>query len=256
MTETSQKNLFFRAQRMGIDLSPGILLQNARYRQATNPIPSIVIGEYNQRGGWVAPGGSKVPVSLQSLPKIGDGKALAGSIVEIDWTNDDGETKKRKELVAFQDGDAWYVLIRTGVLGYGRGVMNDYLKLLGELQETGDSIFSHGSYGLDGGAVEIGSGEGQLDIPDVKAELVKHGRARNFLDRGIPAYTYRLWRVPPGAMLLDRDINGELRRTVGEPDTPRVVDATGYEQVFEDLEEKRRQERAAERKRARQKVES
>lgn len=240
-------NLFYHSGREGKDLRDGVLLQNARYRDMPAPIPSIVLGGYHH--GWVEKGGRKIPVGLKAPPLIGsNGRALVGSIVEVEQIGADGKTHKRKQLVAPQEKGVWYLTCRTGLLGHGSGTKADYIKLLGDLQDTGGMPVAHGSFSLDGGAVKLAEGESAgVDLVEVKADRVVWGRSQRFLDGlGIPDSLFDEWRIPVGAEVLRRDIDGTLIRYIGGKDALLIADAKGYEKWFERLEEDRKTKRAAE----------
>lgn len=229
-------NLLFLSRRVSKELFRGVELKDAHYADSRDlQIPSIILGGY-RKGGWLTEStGSKIPVdpALQDLPEIGNnGRALAGSIVEMDFTRKDGTQGKRKTLVAPREEDVFYLTVKTGLRGDGDGVMRDKLALLGEIRGSGGAkkMVPHGSFSLDGGAVEVGSGIGAgLELGTVEAELVKWGRSRNHVDAGVPAYTFRQWRMPVGSALLVQEIDStDLIRVVATSEGLRIVDANGY----------------------------
>jgi hypothetical protein len=237
-------NLFFLSRRLDREMKRGVQLQDAHYADSKDlALPSIILGGY--RNGWlIEKTGSKIPVdpNLRDLPVISDrGKAIAGSIVDMEYERKDGTKGKRKTLVGPCEEDVFYLTVKTGLVGDGDGVLRDKLKLLSDLKAGGRKMVPHGSFSLDGGAVELGSGVGDgLELGTVEAELVKWGRSQSGVAPGVDRYTFRQWRMPVGSSLLVQEIDSaDLLRVVATREGLQIVDANGYAAVFEHLEEKR-----------------
>lgn len=178
-----------------------------------------------------------LPIDMKSRPEIFGDKAVSGSVItqQVDG-------KDFKVLAAYKENGIWYALCRTGLLVKGGGIVSDLIAL----QDSGVNFKAHGSFSLDGGAVKVGSGKG-IELAKVPAERMRWFISRNVpgLDN-IPQYRHDFWKIPVGAAVLVRDITGRLSRLVGEKDGLRVVDASGYNEVFDGLELARVEARKAE----------
>src|SRR5262249_55057422 len=121
-------------------------------------------------------------------------------------------------------------------------------------------LVSHGSYSFDHASLRIATAENEAAL----AELLKdpsvafNAPAAERMDvkvigksipivggRKIPETSYVLWRMPFGAVLLIRDVNGKLTRLVAQKDGIRTVDASGYAKFFPMLEEAHHKARLA-----------
>jgi hypothetical protein len=177
---------------------------------------------------------------VNDRPEFRGEKIVRGSIVKTD--GDAG----RDVLVAHRDENAYYVLVRTGLRLIEGSTANDLMAL----GASGINLMSHGSYSFDTGSVRIADASNENDlganIGRVSAErLDTKTMGRNIRLIGCPESTFVLWRVPVGAVLLVRDINGKLTRLVGEKDGLRVVDApANLGMFFDHLEVAHRQQRA------------
>ncbi|HWO07267.1 MAG TPA: hypothetical protein VNM40_01630 [Candidatus Paceibacterota bacterium] len=250
-----EPNLFFSHLRRNKEVFEGNILQDARYKDWESPIPSLILGGFAR--GWVEPGGAKIPVDFDNPPSLDlrSGKALRGSIVEVEVEilGADGQPvkRKRRKLAEYNENGVNYLHLVTGLVGQGSGVMADRMALLSELK--GGKAFPHGSFSLDDGATKVVAGEGEgLDLPSdvvatVKAERVRWGRSQRFLD-GAPVYIHSEWRMPWDSQVLAMEIDGRLYRYVSSKLGIARVDANGLERTYKLLEEKRRADREAERK--------
>lgn len=181
--------------------------------------------------------GPSLPIDDKNRPEIVGEKAVSGSVIthQVDG-------KDFKVLAAYKENGIWYVMCRTGLLVKGGGIVSDLIAL----QDSGVNFKAHGSFSLDGGAVKVGSGKG-IELAKVPAERMRWFISRNIpgLDQ-IPQHRHDFWRIPVGAAVLVRDITGKLTRLVGEKDGVRVVDASGYNELFDGLEHARIEARKAE----------
>lgn len=168
-----------------------------------------------------------LPIDMKSRPEIVGEKAMSGSVITQQVNG-----KDFRVLSAYKQDGKWYALCRTGLRVIRGGIVEDLIAL----QDSGVDFKAHGSFSLDGGAVKVGSGKG-IELAKVPAERLRWFVGRNVpgLDN-IPQYRYDFWEVPVGAAVLVRDITGRLSRLVGDKDSLKVVDASGYQQVFEGLE--------------------
>lgn len=172
-----------------------------------------------------------IPVSTQQKPLLTrDGlRALLGTFQKLPTESGEKMFLTNKEA----SDDAYYVHLQTGFSVGLNGQIDGHLNrlLLEGVQPT-----SFGSFSLDGASVQIEEAEG-LELSKEQAT-----RLRWSVSRGV---RHDLWRIPSGAAVLVRDVNGIIFRIVAEGNDVRIVDATKYEKVFEDLEDKRAQRNAA-----------
>lgn len=202
-------------------------------------LPSIVLGPKPRNDGSTVRWAKVIAPDVNDRPEFRGEKIVRGSIVKV---GDSG----RDVLVSHRDEHAYYVLVRTGLRLIEGSTANDLMAL----GAAGINLKSHGSYSFDSGSFRIADASNENDlgasVGRVAAERLDTktmGRKMHLI--GCPESTFVLWRVPVGAVLLVRDINGKLTRLVGEKDGLRVVDAPANLGVFFDqLEDAHRQKRA------------
>src|SRR5262249_36170314 len=152
------------------------------------------------------------------------GRVMQGSILRTAE-----EDTARDYVVAYRDDDAWYVLVRTGLFAKdGDKGMADRLEIQKEHE-----IVSHGSYSFDTASIRIATGEDQVDggvdggsfFSSVAAERMSvkalGGRIPLIGGGYCPRTSYVLWKMPFGAVLLIREVNGKLVRLVSQRDQLR-----------------------------------
>lgn len=211
-------------------------------------IPTLVVGpQLRARNDKPVRWARVIPPGTNDLPQIsklrgGEGdRILRGSIVieQVDG-------KDRSFLVSHRDEKAYYVLVRTGLMSRDGSVLADRLKL----QQEGPLV-THGSYSFDHASVRVATAENEAGLSEllqnpasgvgrVAAERLRYKAIGKSIDLGsgvrCSQTAYVLWRMPFGAVLLIREIDGKLTRLVAQKDQLRVVDATGYATFFDQLE--------------------
>lgn len=215
------------------------------YGDRKGAVPSLVVGpQLKAKNERPVKWARIIPPGLKDFPKFAaDGdrgeKIMWGSIVH------EGEGNANKAfLVSHRDEAAYYVLVRTGLMAVNGSTAQDRLNI----QKDGDLV-THGSYSFDNASVRVAMAENQDDLrkaltnPDfglgrVAAERIgAKAVGRKIPLLGSPASSYVLWKMPLGAVLLVREVNGKLTRLVAEKDRLRVVDATSYGTFFDRLED-------------------
>jgi hypothetical protein len=227
-------------------------------------VPTLVVGpQMKAKSDRPVKWATVIPPGADDLPSIdrprgGDfDRIVGGSIIK----NVDGEGKEQSFLVSHRDENAYYVLVRTGLkVAFGPngsdGGMQDRLNIQKEHE-----LVSHGSYSFDKASIRIATAENEAEIKelldDPKRSLFTSvaaermgvkvvGKSVALLGgRKCPQTSYVLWKMPIGAVLIVRDVDGKLTRLVSQKDQLRVVDASGYEKVFPMLEEAHEKARLA-----------
>jgi len=215
------------------------------YGDRAGAIPSLVVGpQLRAKNEKPVKWARIIPPGLKDFPKFAaDGtrgeKIMRGSIIQVE----EGD-KKKSFLVSHRDEQAYYVLVRTGLMAVNGSTANDRL----EIQKDG-ALVTHGSYSFDNASVRVAMAENEAELrqaltdPNFGVGRVEAERlgvkavGRNIPLLGCPASSYVLWKMPIGAVLLIREVNGKLTRLVAQKDQLRVVDATNYSTFFDRLEE-------------------
>ncbi len=220
------------------------------YMQRQGNVPSLIVGPQMRRKTDTPVKWAKViPPGMKDLPQYDrprggdDDRIMRGSIVNV---QDGGE--QRSFLVSHSDEKAHYILVRTGLITHsGDGGMRDRLNI-----QKDKTLVSHGSYSFDLASIRIAAADNEDKIKDIVSDpSLKFGTvAAERMDVKVigkriplmgggycPQASYVLWRMPFGAILLIRDVDGKLTRLVSQKDQLRVVDAVGYAGFFSQLEE-------------------
>ncbi len=236
-------NLYFFMPR-GQGLTTGIRSDLLPDSVAKIALPSVVVGGI-ARNGKLRKGASVVPALLTDRPLFDQhNKIIRASAIDQDI----GDGKTRKVLASHKDGNDWIVLIRTGFQFGPQGMMGDYMDLAskGELK-------AHGSFNFDKktGAFKLAEGrEEKADFGTAAAEKIGSVQGKNI--RGLPysPVNFDFWRIPEGAVVIIRDVNGKSCRLIGGKTQLLEQDATGYDKFFdrlfmEDMEEREKIAKAA-----------
>lgn len=210
----------------------------------------LVLGGFIDEKAVPTRGSAVIPADLTDMPVVRGDKVVLGSVVEQVLT--DG--RKTKIITSLKDESrrCYYVTVRTGLVRKDGGVMQHRAELM-----NAGGVHPHGSFSLDGGAIDLAAAGLDLELGSIPANQlrwsVKHG---NLSGLNMPERIFRLWEVPVGAVVLVGEVDGELTRLIGEEGGLRVADADGkdYRTAFNELESKRQQEAAANRKRYRERT--
>jgi len=219
------------------------------YAKRHGYVPSLVVGpQLKMRSERPVKWATVIPPGMEDSPEFfrprgsADDKLVRGSIVQIE---EGGE--KHNYLVSHRDEKAYYVLVRTGLMVQNGSTVQDRLNIQKDAE-----LVSHGSYSFDHASIRIAAAENQSTIGEIvgNPNLAVGRAAAERMDvkvigksiplvggRKVPETAYVLWRMPFGAVLLVRDVNGKLTRLVAQKDQLRVVDASGYAKFFPMLEE-------------------
>ena len=227
---TKKTNLFFsypRTERM----IPGLRVEPIKRGATAFPAPCVVLG--SAHNGRLLKGSAAIPLDFSNPPELGNEKVFAGSF---------GETPEGGlHLMALNhdEPDVSFVLVRTGFIFTDGGVMGDLGRMMQAFKAEGKEpkLWTHGSVALHATAQQMlltaHTGE---QLPQAEAQAVKTvvGHRPGL---GMPAYVYRLWKMPDDSALLIRDVSGVIYRVVNEKHRTDRVDATGqhYHDMFEML---------------------
>jgi hypothetical protein len=211
-------------------------------------VPSLVVGpQLRLRTERPVKWARIIPPGMDDLPEYyrarggDDDKIIRGSIL----TKDEGG-KKKSFLVSHRDEGAYYVLVRTGLKVMNGSAVQDRLEI-----QKDSNLVSHGSYSFDNASIRIAIADNEAalgvftdpnaSIGRVAAERLDTkviGKRVNLIGGGsCPQTSFVLWKMPIGAVLIVRDVNGKMTRLVAQKDQLRVADATGYANLFPKLEE-------------------
>ncbi|RJR13127.1 hypothetical protein C4585_02605 [Candidatus Parcubacteria bacterium] len=234
------------------------VINGIRFREEPNPeleskipLPTMSIGP-----DW-AKWRKVIRAVIGDAPSYKDDKIWRGSVIK-DPKDPQG---KRDVMVTYRDENANYVLVRTGVRYIERGGTKSKANFWTELAERGvEKGLRHGAYSFHKEAVDnirtvrVATAE---DIEQIAAGKMKdlrvHTDPKDFgtveatkvgapitLGRnnkqGFPDSVFILWRMPFGAVLLVRDVDGRMSRLVSTKRGIEWKDATDYEDFFEDLD--------------------
>lgn len=251
-------NFFFFSAR-ATDVYNGVRASEVAdpYQQRKGLVPSLVVGpQLLMRTDKIVKWATVIPPGLNDIPEFhqprgGDHtKIIRGAIEQKEV-----EGKKENFLVSYRDENAYYVLVRSGLQRVNGSIMQDRLNI----QKDGE-LMTHGAYSFDTGSVRIATADHEQTLKDAFADPnIAFGRvAAERMDVQVVGKAFRLvggimcsqtsyvlWRMPFGAVLLVRDVNGKLTRLVSEPSCLRPVDASGYAKFFDILEEEYRRHQAA-----------
>ncbi|RJQ35496.1 hypothetical protein C4556_00135 [Candidatus Parcubacteria bacterium] len=215
------------------------------YGNRAGVVPSLVVGpQLRAKNEKPVKWARIIPPGLEDFPKFAaDGtrgeKIVSGSIIQVE----EGDLKK-SFIVSHRDEQAYYVLVRTGLMAVNGSTANDRL----EIQKHGELV-THGSYSFDNASVRVAMAENEAELRHAltdptfsmgKVEAERLGAkavGRNIPLLGCPASSYVLWKMPIGAVLLIREVNGKLTRLVAQRDVLRRVDAKNYGSFFDRLED-------------------
>ncbi|OGG48570.1 hypothetical protein A2704_00510 [Candidatus Kaiserbacteria bacterium RIFCSPHIGHO2_01_FULL_54_36b] len=235
----------------------GTVVKGVRYREEPNPelesqipLPTMSIGP-----DW-AKWRKVIRALVKDAPNYKDDKIWRGSVVK-DPSDSEG---KRDVMVTYRDEEANYALIRTGVRYVERAGTKSKANFWTELAERGvEKGLRHGAYSfhkeaLQGRSVRVATAEdieliaaGKMkdiriqtnpnDFGTVEATKVGNPITLGRNNRqGFPDTVFILWRMPFGAVLLVRDVDGRMSRLVSTKFGVDRVDATGYEDFYEELD--------------------
>lgn len=266
MAQSANKNFHFFSARMDHTIA-GIRASEVAdpYALRQGVVPSLVVGpQLKTKNDKPVRWARIIPPGVNDLPRFeADRNTNGHKIVSGSIHQEKEGDKERSFLVAYRDGEgAYYVLARTGLVVRNGSTMNDRL----EIQKDG-KLVSHGSYSFDHASIRIAAAENESTV-DAALKDPNAGFGRVAAERlktkalgkqipliGCPETSYVLWKMPIGAVLLIRDVNGKLVRLVAERTQLRYADATGHNGYFEDLQEtfrlmqqKKRAEREAAKK--------
>ena len=213
-------------------------------------VPTVVIGP--KRAPW-----SKFirPIS-NDAPLYDHNKVWRGSIIK----DPNDERQKRDVMVEYRDDESNYVLVRSGLRMIERGGTMSKGNFWQLLADQSKSAVTHGAYSFDREAVQ---GHKSIRIATAEdAEQIAEGKLRNVMTEpdfkmgnvaaermgtlsigrkikgvGCPETVYVMWRMPFGAVLLVRDVDGKMSRLISSKAGVRRVDAPGYEDFFEAFDE-------------------
>lgn len=201
-------------------------------------LPSLVIGPSPRIKNTKPIKWAKViSPKLDDRPAFAGDKIVRGSIVK---------EADEHVIVSHHDEQANYVLVRTGLKVIDGSTANDWMQLMAD----GVQPKTHGSYSFDNGSVQIAFANDEEKLKQALTDPNVGGMGKVAAERldakavgrripllGCPQSSYVLWRMPFGAVLLVRDINGKLSRIVSHKDGVRRVDADKYDVFFEELED-------------------
>jgi hypothetical protein len=182
-----------------------------------------------------------IPIQKDQPPILSrDGnRAFSGTFKKVDQ----GGVKKLVLRTREEDDNAFYVHVQTGFSVDSRGTIEGDLNKLILESSDGFQIATPGSFTLDGASAQLEASEG-LEFGSTPAERLRWSASKAHGLIGAPGVRHDLWRIPEGAAVLVQDVNGILFRIVNEKSELKVVDASKYAGVFNDLEQKRRAEAA------------
>ena len=214
-------------------LIPGLRVELIKRGANGFPAPCVVLG--SAQHGRLMKGSAAIPLDFSNPPELRNDKVFAGTF---------GETPEGGlHLAALNDNepDVSFVLVRTGFIFTDGGVAGDLGRIMQafKTERKEPKLWTHGSTALHAAAQEMlltaHTGE-QINLPKVEAQAVKTvvGYRPGL---GMPAYVYRLWKMPNDSALLVRDVSGVIYRVVNEKHRTDRVDATGqhYHDLFEML---------------------
>lgn len=219
------------------------------YKLRMGLVPSLVVGpQLKLKSDRPVDWAKVIPPALNDLPEFHrpggseHDKLVRGSIIQ------EGEgDQKRNFLVSHRDENAYYVLVRSGLQRINGSTVADRLKI-----QQDSELVSHGSYSFDHASIRLAAAEDVTKInaaignPNVaigskaaeRMDVKTIGKSITLVGgRKIPETSYVLWKMPFGAVLLVRDVNGKLTRLVAQKDRLRAVDAAGYAKFFDMLED-------------------
>ncbi|MEK7601244.1 MAG: hypothetical protein AAB480_01785 [Patescibacteria group bacterium] len=221
-------NLFFLMPR-GEGLTAGVRSNLLPDSIAKIALPSVVVGGIS-RDGKLRKGASVVPALITDRPMFDQrNKMIRASVIDQDI----GGGNVRKVLASHKVGNDWIVLIRTGFQFGPQGMMGDYMDLASK-----GVLTSHGSFNFDktSGAFKIAEGrEEKSDFGQVAAEKIGSVSGRKIKALGYSPVNYDFWRIPEGAVVIVRDVNGKTLRLIGGKVQLLEQDATGYGKFFDSL---------------------
>jgi hypothetical protein len=214
------------------------------YGERNGLIPSLVVGpQLTMKTEKPVRWAKIIPPGMNDVPDFVSGersdKIVRGSIIATEV-----EGGKRHILVSHRDEKAYYVLVRTGLKAVNGSIVQDRLNI----QKDG-SLVTHGSYSFDTGSIRIAAANNESDIQKVLGDpnanigtvaaerLDSKAIGKRIPLLNCPQSSYVLWRMPYGAALLVRDVNGKLTRLVATKAELQVRDAIGYDAYFNGLEE-------------------
>lgn len=224
-------------------------------------VPSLVVGpQLKLKTDRPVTWAKVIPPGLEDSPEFfrprgsDDDKLVRGSIIQVG----EGE-EKQNFLVSHRDEQAHYVLVRSGLKRVNGSTVQDRLNIQKDTEPM-----SHGSYSFDKASIRIAAAEDEAKIGEIvnnpnlaigkvaaeRMDFKAIGKSITLVGgERVPETAYVLWRMPFGAVLLVRDVNGKLTRLVSQKDQLRPVDASGYAKFYPMLEEAyvkaRRAEKAA-----------
>ena len=221
-------NLFFCMPR-GEGLTAGVRSNLLPDKFAKITLPSVVVGGIS-RDGKLRKGASVVPALITDRPMFDQrNKMIRASVIDQDI----GDGKVRKVLASHKEGNDWIVLIRTGFQFGPQGMMGDYMDLASK-----GVLTSHGSFNFDRdvGAFKIAEGrEEKSDFGKVAAEKIGSVAGKKIKALGYSPVNYDFWRIPEGAVVITRDVDGKMLRLIGGKAQLLEQDATGYGKFFDRL---------------------
>ncbi len=229
---TADANLMFvngiRGRDVTDNLIAGIRAEFFPDEVLKKTLPSVLVGSLQH--GKPAKGSIVVPTLVTDKPLFSkDGKVLRGSVT--DQTVDD--KTKRKVIVSHKQGNDWIVLVRTGLRVGKEGMLGDFA----DLSNKGE-LTTHGSFNANknSGAFELAkSREEKAAFGKVDAEQLWQAKSKKIAGLNMPKTDYTFWLLPEGAVILVRDINGQMVRVIGGKTQVLIEDATGYEKFFDRL---------------------
>ena len=228
-------NLFFSYPRTN-RLIPGLRVEPIKRGANAFPTPCVVLG--SAHNGRLIKGSAAIPLDFSNPPELGNEKVFAGSFGEVPNSG-----LNLTALNADEPGVS-FVLVRTGFIFTDGGVMGDLGRMQQAFRAEGKEpkLCNHGSVALHAAAQQMlltahsGAQVDEVDLPKAEAQAVKTvvGYRPGL---GMPAYVYRLWKMPDDSALLVRDVSGFIYRIVNEKRRTDMVDATGqhYHDMFEML---------------------
>ena len=219
------------------------------YKLRKGLVPSLVVGpQLKQKTDRPVNWAKVIPPGMEDSPEFfrprgsDDDKLVRGSIIQV------GEgDEKQNFLVSHRDEQAHYVLVRSGLRRLNGSTVQDRLNI-----QKDHELVSHGSYSFDRASIRIAAAENEVRIGEImsnpnlaigtavaeRMDVKVIGKSIALVGGAkIPETAYVLWRMPFGAVLLVRDVNGKLTRLVSQKDQLRPVDASGYAGLFDQLEE-------------------
>lgn len=213
-------------------------------------LPTLIVGP--KSAGWskfIRPGKGDAP--LYDANKI-----WRGSIIK----DPNDANQKRDIMVEYRDENANYVLVRTGVRLVDRGGTLNKANFWQQLADRDVKAVRHGAYSFDKEAVtrerpvRVATAEDIEKIAEGKlseipinpldgAGTVAAERMRTFVfgrqikGVGCPETAFVLWKMPFGAVLLVRDVDGTMSRLVSEKLGVTRRDGVGYGEFFDELDQ-------------------